>query len=77
MDAVSEERYSSLTCITNQLPHTLLEIVDRHLTANQKNLLHICSQEEDPEQIAAEVEQTAVIRVHSGRLQEDIEQLFI
>lgn len=77
MDAVSEERYSSLTCITNQLPHTLLEIVDRRLTANQKTLLHICSQEEDPEQIAAEVEQTAVIRVHSGRLQEDIEQLFI
>lgn len=77
MDMVSDECYSSLTCITNHMPRMLLEVIDRRLTANQKNLLHVCSQEESAESIPAAVEETSVIRVHSGRMQEDIQQLFI
>lgn len=77
MDVLSGTSYSSLTCITNHMPKMLLDIVDKQLNANQKTMLYVCGQEDDSVQISDNIEQTAVLWVHSGRIQEDIPQLLI
>ncbi len=77
MNVLSDASYSSLTCITNHMPKMLLEVVDKQLNANQKTMLHVCAQDDDSVQIPDSIEQTTVLRVHSGRIQEDITQLLI
>lgn len=77
MDSLASQRYSSLTCITNHLPHMLLELVDKRVTANCKTILHVCSPDEQQQTAAAEIAETVVLPVRAGRMQEDITQLVL
>ncbi len=76
MDRISGEQYSSLTCISDQLSPTLLHMIDKQLDANQKNLLHVCSQYASGMEIP-QLAETKLLYVHVGRIQEDISQLTI
>ncbi len=73
-DAVGEMRFSSVTCITTRLPEPMLTMIDRQLTANQKNILLVGTANEERRFLSDE---TIVLQVHPETVQDDIVQLVI